>query len=302
MEQPAKILIIDDVPETIRLIGHLLGSDYRILFATEGSAGLELAQRMLPDLILLDVLMPGMDGFKLCNRLKHDPLTGEIPVIFVTALADEFDETQGFAVGGVDYITKPIRPAILKARVKTHLELKQNRDLLRRLAVQDPMTGIANRRRFDEVLEQEWRRAIRLDKVLSLIMMDVDHFKSFNDQYGHLVGDDCLRRLARAISAVVQRPGDLFARYGGEEFACLLPSTWLQGACTVAQRIREAVAALDIPPINAEGQIKKVTLSYGVANITPTLQLSPLALIEAADAQLYRAKQQGRDRIEAAAT
>ncbi|NGZ26113.1 MAG: response regulator, partial [Magnetococcales bacterium] len=186
---PGRILIVDDAPENIQILHQTLKDEHEVFFATSGAQALQLANQLEPDLILLDVIMPGMNGYQVCKELKQASLTKEIPVIFITALNEEHDETAAFAVGGVDYIAKPIRPAVVKARVKTHLMLKRQREFLSRLSLVDGLTGVCNRRHFDERMRLEWRRAHRNNSTLAIIMADVDHFKRFNDTYGHQAGD-----------------------------------------------------------------------------------------------------------------
>jgi diguanylate cyclase (GGDEF)-like protein len=217
------VLIVDDEPVNIHVLAAALGDAYELRFATDAARALELAASTRTDLILVDVLMPGLDGFEMVRRLKADPATVAIPVIFVTAMHDQRDEEQGFALGAVDYITKPISPPIVRARVRTHLELKRQRDLLERRALCDGLTGIANRRRFDEELDRAWRSRERARSPLSLLLLDVDRFKQFNDHYGHGSGDDCLVRVAGALAHTFARTGELAARVGGEEFAVLAP-------------------------------------------------------------------------------
>lgn len=290
------ILVVDDTPANIGLLGQVLGAEYEILFATNGYDALNIALTEKVDLILLDVMMPGMDGFETCSRLKADPATSDIPVIFISALSQDLDETRGLDLGAIDYITKPIRPAILTARVRNHLELKRHRDILKELSFLDGLTGIPNRRRFDEALDMEWRRALRAGIPLSLIMMDIDFFKQFNDSYGHIAGDDCLRQVATAISKVSQRPGDLVARYGGEEFVALLPATDANGALFIAEKIQHVIKELAIP--HASSAVSPaVTLSIGVVTSIPQLQNKATNLLEAADQNLYEAKRSGRNRI-----
>ena len=181
--------------------------------------------RRSPDLVLLDIKMPGMDGYEVCRRLKQHATTRDIPVIFVTALGEEEDETRGLDAGAIDYITKPVSPRILRARVRAHLSAKDAQDRLAELSRIDELTGIANRRRFDEMLALEWRRNLRQRMPLSLVMCDIDYFKAFNDSHGHVAGDRCLRCVAVAVAGAMRRPTDLPARYGGEEFAALLSAT-----------------------------------------------------------------------------
>jgi len=296
MDEQAKILIIDDSPEDIHILGSILGTDYQLFFATHGVDGLDIAMRERPDLILLDVLMPDMDGYDICSRLKANRPLCDIPVIFVTALTEVSEETRGLEAGAVDYLTKPVSAPIVKARVRTHLELKRHQDLLRQLACLDGLTCVANRRRFDELLEQEWRRTVRTGQPLSLILMDVDDFKAYNDHYGHLAGDECLRLVASTLAAAVKRPMDLLARYGGEEFACLLPETDLAGAVVVARRLVAAVADLRIPHTHS-GAAAWVTISAGVASSAPGHGRSAIELVRTADTCLYRAKKEGRNRV-----
>jgi diguanylate cyclase (GGDEF)-like protein len=290
------ILIADDTATNIELLDAVLGSDYEILFATSGAQAVELAIAETPDLILLDVMMPEMDGFETCILLKTDRRTAEIPVIFVTSLIKEEEETRGLEVGAIDFISKPFSSAVIRARVRNHLELKRQRDILSGLSFLDGLTGLANRRRFDQFLDQEWRRGLRSRSPLSLILMDIDFFKAFNDAAGHLAGDDCLRRIAHALEISIHRRGDLIARYGGEEFVCVLPDTDAAGAHRVAVSIQVLIASLALPhPRSAIAPI--VTLSLGVATRVATLTDEYSALIHDADQAMYRAKEAGRNRI-----
>ena len=289
------ILIVDDLPGNLRLIARILGDGYDTLFATRGLDALALAAEKIPDLILLDVMMPDMDGYRICMALKQQPETKEIPVVFLTAMLDDASEAHGFALGGVDYITKPLSPAIVQARVRVQLELKRCRDDLERLTVTDELTGIANRRRGCAVLEQECLRARRNAAPLSLLMIDVDHFKAFNDSYGHPAGDECLRHVARRLAATARRPADLVARYGGEEFMAILPETDLAGAVAVAENMRQAIAAEPIVHAGSPSA-RHITLSLGAATARAPGEVSGDALIRHADVMLYRAKTAGRDR------
>ncbi|EPR41072.1 response regulator receiver modulated diguanylate cyclase [Desulfovibrio sp. X2] len=290
------VLIVDDNPENIEVLSASLGDEVEVLFATTGKDALELARTEQPDLILLDVMMPDMDGYRVCSELKSLPETIDIPVIFVTALSQEEEETRGLDAGAIDYVTKPISPPIVRARVRNHLELKRYRDVLRRLSAVDGLTGIANRRRFDEVLEAEWRRAQRTSSPLSMILCDIDHFKAYNDASGHLLGDECLRRVALALAAGVRRPADLVARWGGEEFACILPDTDHDGATKLAEKLRASVVALNLPH-EASPTAPVVTASLGVATLIPTADLPPHDLVQLADDALYYAKKAGRNRV-----
>ncbi len=295
-EQRATLLVVDDMIENIEILNNVLSDHYRVLFATNGSDALAVAREQLPDLILLDVLMPEMDGREVCARLKQNPDTREIPVIFVTAKDQEEDEEIGLQLGAVDYLTKPVRPSIVKLRVGIHLELKRYRDFLATLSLTDCLTGISNRRRFDEFLKSEWLCAARTGKPLSLILADVDYFKAYNDHYGHTAGDQCLKTVAQTLAEGLSRRTDLVARYGGEEFACVLPATDHIGAMAIADRLREQVASRRCDhPLSPVGPF--VTVSMGVATLRPDPHTEPHTLIESADHYLYQAKQAGRNRV-----
>jgi diguanylate cyclase (GGDEF)-like protein len=278
-----------------------LRDDYELFFATSGERALEIVAGGGVELVLLDVVMPGLDGFEICRRMKADEATNRIPVIFVTAREEVGDEARGFDVGAVDYIAKPIQPPIVRARVRTHIELKRAHDLLESLASIDAVTTIANRRRFDTGLDTEWKRCARSQSPLTVAIADVDHFKSFNDTYGHTRGDECLRAVALAIRSVARRPGDLAARYGGEEFAVVLPETEAAAARTIMQTMLDAIRALQIAH-SGSSCADHVTISAGAATMVPSIDASPSLIVEAADAALYEAKQSGRNRVCYAAT
>ena len=287
-----RILIVDDEPANIHVLAEALGERYDVQFATDGARALDLATDGNIDLVLADVVMPGMDGLELLRRLKAQPETRDVPVIFVTAMDEVHDEERGLLLGAVDYITKPIRPAIVRARVGTHLELKHQRDLLEQRALIDALTGIANRRRFDEELDQHWRSAQRHGTPLTLMLIDVDHFKQYNDRYGHGAGDECLRRVARAIESCFGRSGDLAARYGGEEFALILPG---DAGHAQAMRLLQAVRDLGIPhAASSAGPV--VSASVGAVEVVPHVAAQAQHALEQADKLLYEAKQGGRNR------
>ncbi|GAD61651.1 diguanylate cyclase domain-containing protein [Aquipseudomonas alcaligenes] len=290
-----KLLLVDDQPMNIRVLHQLFRYECDVHMATGGEQAIEVCKALLPDLILLDVVMEGMDGHEVCRRLKADPLTQDIPIIFLSANGEEDDEAIGLELGAVDYIGKPFNPMIVRARVKTHLTLKRQGDYLRSMAMLDGLTGVANRRKLEAHLEAAWSQACRDNGPLSLIMIDVDYFKKYNDHYGHQRGDQCLRRLAMALAATLNRPYDLLARYGGEEFACLLPDTDLAGAERVAQKMLAAVAELRIEHL-ASDVGPQVSLSLGVATVRASARLTPQELLRCADEQLYLAKAGGRAR------
>jgi diguanylate cyclase (GGDEF)-like protein len=292
--RPAVLTVEDD--DAIRaLVGGVLSAECDMRDAKDGESAWNAALADPPDLILLDVGLPDMDGFQLCRRFKANPVLAEIPVIFLTSYSSSMDEVDGLEAGGIDYITKPINPAILRARIRNHLELKKSRDLLANMARLDGLTGVPNRRTFDDLLLREWRRLTRAGQPLAVIMIDVDHFKQFNDTYGHGDGDTCLKQVAKAAEGALQRPADIIARYGGEEFVVLLPETTLEGAMAVAEGIRTAIVALDIPHSGSKAAAH-VTISLGAGCTIPTADQEPPVLMKAADEQLYAAKAGGRNR------
>lgn len=290
-----RLLVVDDQAANVQALHHAFAVDHQVFMATNGEQALAVCANKLPDLVLLDVVMPGMDGYEVCERLKADEATRDIPVIFVTAHNDETAETRGLDAGAVDFISKPINPRIVRARVKTHLTLKRQSDLLREWVYIDVLTSVHNRRYLDERLAMEWGRAARLGNPLSVVLLDVDFFKHYNDRYGHQAGDDCLRRVAAALRTGLKRPADLLARYGGEEFACLLPDTGLDNAMDLARRLGQLVAGLHIE--HADSSVAPVvTVSLGVYTKTRGSVAGADQLMREADAQLYLAKSRGRNR------
>jgi len=294
-DKKPKVLIIDDVPENIRMLMENLKNDYAIVPATDGETAIKMLQaHALPDLILLDIVMPGTDGYEICKRLKSDEFTKDIPIIFITGKDTQEDEIKGLKLGAVDYITKPFCMPIVKARVNTHIELKKHRDVLEDLSNLDGLTGIPNRRRFDEYLDLQWQYAQRSDTWLSLVMIDIDHFKAFNDFYGHGGGDDCLKKVAHRLSDTAKRPNDMVARYGGEEFACLLPVTEIDGAINLAEDMRQNIISLSIPHEKSSAS-DFVTISLGAASLKPNARLSASMLMNEAAKALYEAKHDNRN-------
>lgn len=291
-----RILIIDDERMNLTVLHGLLKDDYQVMVAGSAQQGLKAALSGRPDLILLDINMPGMNGYEVCKQLKQDPLTTKIPNIFITALSDSEDESHGLELGAADYIVKPFHASVVKARVNTQIRLKQHSDLLEAYAFRDGLTGLANRRVFDDRAEIEWKRCRRTSLPLSAIMIDVDYFKLYNDTYGHGMGDECLRRVAQALATRIQRASDLLARYGGEEFVVLLPDTPHAGAMTLGESLRESVAQLRLEH-RASKVADHVTISVGVATILPEAQDGLPALLKQADAMLYASKSAGRNRV-----
>lgn len=294
------VLIIDDDPIVVDIMETVFDGDLRILTARNGRDGIAMACAENPDLILLDVRMPDMDGYETCRQLKSMAETTDIPVIFLTARVETEDEFKGLELGAIDYIAKPIVPQIVRARIQNHLTLKRQRDQLANMSMIDGLTGIANRRRFDDHIEQELRRASRNKAPLSLLLMDIDDFKAYNDTYGHARGDDCLRTVAQEIRNFLRRPSDLVARYGGEEFAVVLPDTPPEAAAMLAEKIRIGIEKLNIPHKSARAA-DHVTVSIGAGLCRPDEPLTKAQLIEAADKQLYASKRAGRNRVTQAA-
>jgi len=303
-----RLLVVDDDPGMIQVMGRILSGLGQLSFATSGAAALKQVNERPPDLILLDTEMPGMSGYQVCEQLAAEPRLRDIPVIFVTAHKGAEFELRGLELGAVDFIAKPISEPLLLARVRTQLRIKRLTDELRHIATIDVLTDLANRRRFDEVLAVEWKRGLRNGDSLSLLMVDVDHFKLFNDRYGHPAGDACLRTVGQALAEACRRPGDLVARYGGEEFVVLLPQTSCPGAEQVARRVLEAVSSVRIPH-QASPTADHVTVSIGISShdeqsavrTTPVLAdvggistRTQSELLLCADHALYAAKAAGR--------
>ncbi|MZP31279.1 diguanylate cyclase [Heliobacterium undosum] len=311
------ILIIDDAEDIRLYLQAVLASDGYEVYSTASAR--EALALLLDgpsiDLILLDVIMPEIDGIELCQRIKSDAAWRDIPVIMVTALTNMEDLDRAFAAGAMDYIIKPVKKRELLARIRSALALKTEMDRrkareeellrvtaeleeavrkLQNLSSLDGLTGLANRRRFDEYLASEWKRAIRNGTPMSLILFDIDWFKPYNDTYGHIQGDDCLKAIASLMPEVVRRSSDLVCRYGGEEFAVILPDTSQEGALAVAESIRGAVSEAGIE--HRQSPLHRVTVSVGVATAYPSPSSEPKTLIGYADEALYEAKHQGRNR------
>ncbi|WP_342116868.1 diguanylate cyclase domain-containing protein [Pseudoduganella sp. OTU4001] len=289
------ILIIDDHADTIRLLSAMLRDQARVLFATNGLAGLEIARAERPQLILLDVQMKSMDGFEVCARIMGDPDLRHCPVIFVTASAGIESEIACLDAGAVDFITKPLNGAVVQARVRTHLRLQAALASLDTLASRDGLTGLHNRRSFDEQMAVEVARHRRQHASLGVALVDVDHFKLYNDHYGHQMGDDCLRRVAQALADCTRRPGEVVARYGGEEFVVLLPNTTVEDVLRYGQWICSHIEGLQLPH-EASAVGRNVTISVGLCAVVPGLDDTAVQLLAVADKALYEAKRAGRNR------
>jgi diguanylate cyclase (GGDEF)-like protein len=328
-ERPLILIVDDDRFMRVQLRQTLENEGYQVEEAADGKQALEAYVRLRPDIVLLDAIMPVMDGFACCAQLQklqmgdvseeteaqepekiQDQLLVSTPILMITGLEDQQSVDQAFEVGAADYITKPIHWAVLRRRVRrliqqsqlyrqledSNQKLEEVNQTLQRLASVDGLTQVANRRCFDEALIHEWQRLSREQGPLSLILVDIDYFKRYNDTYGHLAGDKCLKVVAQSISKAVHRPADLVARYGGEEFVVLLPGTTLAGANQVAEAIKAAVKRLNLDH-SSSPLGEKITLSLGIASLNPSQHSSPMTLIKSSDKALYLAKESGRDRI-----
>jgi len=296
-DERASILVVDDERLNRNLLAELLRHEYRVLLAKDGPGALRLARQeagQQPSLILLDVSMPGMDGYQVIRHLKADDHTAHIPVMFITAQDEVADEELGLQLGAADYIHKPIRPAIVSARVRNLVNLARQKQALQQMAHHDGLTGLANRRLFDQALERACRRAARSQIPIGVAMIDIDHFKQYNDRFGHLRGDEALRSVADALARHANRPDDLAARYGGEEFVLLSPLGI--GIQQQIEQFRHDVMNLGIPhPLSSTAPV--LTVSCGVVLTLADQSTTPTDLLRIADEKLYEAKSNGRNRM-----
>lgn len=291
------ILIVDDEAYNREYLKTLLADDYDVAASEGGFEAIELCAKEDFDLVIMDVLMPEMSGHSACMLLRNDPDTKDIPILFLTGSDAESDELRALEVGGSDFVSRPVNPAILKARVKNLVAVKRHERLLRHFALCDELTGLPNRRYFNDRLKVEWLSSAREGAPFSLALIDVDHFKKYNDHYGHAAGDQCLSSIAQVLNSNLNRPRDFIARIGGEEFACILPETELDGAVNTLERVREAVAREMIPHSRAMPE-KFVTVSVGVScDNKPSQYFQGFDLLASADEALYVAKAQGRNRV-----
>lgn len=307
-----KVLVIEDTLTNLTIVSHQLERlGMTPIPARDGTTGLEMFVQHKPDLVLLDIVLPGMDGYEVARRIRAIEQSGEwTPIIFLSARDRDEDLELGITSGGDDYLTKPVSEIVLSAKVRAMQRIAQmrysllvltrkldaaNQELQRQSAV-DGLTGIANRRRFDDTLAREWRRCLRAGKSLTLMICDVDYFKQYNDSYGHQTGDECLKKVARQLSEQLRRPADLVARYGGEEFAAILPETDSKGSVLLAEDMRRAIELQAIPHAGS-AVAPTVTVSIGIASDRPQRGGRPETLLEAADQALYAAKRLGRNRV-----
>jgi diguanylate cyclase (GGDEF)-like protein len=307
-----KALVIEDSQTGLAVISqHLERMGIMPIAATDGESGIAAFRKHNPDIVLLDVVLPGMDGYEVARRIRAIEQSGEwTPILFLTSRTADGDLVQGITAGGDDYLFKPVSEVVLAAKVRAMQRILQMRyslvvltrkldaanQELTRLTSLDGLTGLANRRHFDETMTREWRRAARYKRPMALALIDVDHFKLYNDTYGHVAGDECLKTVASALLAVSRRPSDLVARYGGEEFAVVLPETDLAGARRVGEGLCDAIRALDIT--HSASATGHVTISVGLSSMMPgQSEAGPQSLVAEADLALYAAKAGGRDRV-----
>jgi len=295
------VLIVDDEKANIIALTHILSPEYTVYAAKNGTDAVKVAKRHLPDVILLDIVMPDMDGYEVMTLLKSDNDTREIPVIFVSGLAGSDDEEKGLRLGASDYISKPYSPAIIRLRIQNQLQIQNQISMIRHLSMTDQLTSIPNRRNFDYRLCLEWNHAKRNKNPLSVFLADVDFFKKYNDSYGHLQGDLALQSIAKTIIGSLRRSSDFIARWGGEEFVVLLPATSTDGALDVAENVRKSIEEAIIPNDNCAFEetagAEHVTISIGVNTMLPDNQNNMTDLISGADQALYSAKNTGRNKV-----
>jgi len=290
-----KILIVDDSPVQANFLSSILSPDYEVTVVHTAEEGLGQAKAVEYSLILLDVIMPGMDGFQLLKMLQEEVILRHTPVILITSLNDIQNEERGLTLGAVDYITKPFHPAIVRARVHTHINLYKYRIQIEREATVDQLTGVPNRRRYDEVSVQRWQDAIRLGVPFSVCMFDIDKFKVYNDTFGHPAGDKVIKAVAETASSMLRRGTDFFARYGGEEFVALILGGGSENDFAHLCRVRQAVEELHIahnPEVSPW-----VTISIGGISVLPKAESSFDTYLKMADAMLYDAKRFGRNQV-----
>jgi len=295
MEPKNSLLIVDDEVSNLQMLSHILGSAYTIYTAKNGVNAIEKARMYSPDLILLDIVMPGMDGYQVLSELRNVETTRKIPIIFITGLSSIDDEKKGLSLNAVDYISKPFSPMIVQLRVRNQIQIVNQLRTIEELSMRDQLTGLPNRRSFDDVIQSEWKRATRESEPISVLVMDIDKFKSYNDAHGHQQGDVALRAVAGVIPRSLKRPSDFAGRWGGEEFVVLLPNTPIEGALEIAEDMRRNVENEEIPL--EDGSVSKVTVSIGVNAQFPRQGGVIDAFVAKADKAMFAAKTSGKNRI-----
>ena len=293
--EKSKLLIVDDEKMNLKVLTNILISDYTILTATNGKEAIQRAVEYKPDLILLDILMPEMDGYQTLSEIKKTESIKKTPVVFITGLNSDEDEEKGLSLDAADYITKPFSAMIVKIRVRNQIQIVNQLKMIERLSLTDQLTELPNRRYFDDRINMEWRQAIRERTQISLLLIDIDRFKNINDAYGHQNGDIVLKILSGILKKSLKRPGDFSARWGGEEFIILMPNTSLEGAFEIAEKIRTDIEKEDIFLEN--GKRINTTVSIGVNSYSPEKTCSVQAFISDTDKALYTAKDAGRNKV-----
>jgi diguanylate cyclase (GGDEF)-like protein len=289
------LLIVDDDKSSLMMLSHILQTEYTVRVASDGVSAIRIAEKYVPDLVLLDIIMPGMNGYEIFAALKNSGKTAQIPVIFITGLSNNTDEKKGLELGAVDYISKPLDDKIIKLRVHHQIRMINQMHVIEHMSMMDQLTGIPNRRNFDNRLRAEWGRSSRENVPLCLLMIDVDHFKDYNDTYGHQQGDKGLCMVAKVLTKTLKRTSDFAARWGGEELAVLLPNTDSKGGLAISEQIRKNIEAAELSLDN--GVITKLTISIGVHAHSPMQACSIDRFISSADAALYNAKGTGRNKV-----
>lgn len=297
-EEPKfKVLIIEDGLVNQKILMDTLQETYTVHAVASGKEAMKAAKRFHPHLILLDIILPDINGFDLLKMLKDERETQDIPVIIITGLDNDSDEERGLSIGAVDYIRKPFSRFLVRARVDIHVQIVKQLLTIQKLSFFDALTGLANRRKFDYHFEYEWHRAVRKQTTLGLMMMDLDEFKNYNDTYGHAQGDAMLRAVANVLRFVLKRSTDIPCRWGGEEFAVLLPETTPETMLMLAEKIRSEIEIMEVPSARTN-ETTKITVSIGAAFATPGINAVASEFIEKADRLLYQAKHDGRNRVQ----
>lgn len=292
----SKILLVDDQTIILKSLASILKDEYNILVSKSGNKAIEIAKKIKDlDLILLDISMPEMSGYEVCKVLKSNKETKDIPIIFVTANERSTDEEKGFMLGAADYIIKPFKPSVVKIRVRNQIQSKKYLEMLKELAYEDSLTGLANRRTYEELLGKVWNQCAREKQFMSFIMLDIDYFKKYNDNYGHGAGDECLRKVSMALHQMVKRPLDIIARYGGEEIAVILHNADRDYAKVLTENMVKKIRELNILHEYSE-VASHVTVSAGCATIIPENKDSCELIAKFADEALYEAKTSGKNR------